>query len=93
MQIIRGGINDPAPFRYLHEAVRTVLTANENGAGQKRDTPPQEWFADKDAEYLELHCIPTKKSLWKIENFDDFIAARKQLIAAKFSHLLLDESE
>jgi hypothetical protein len=45
-----------------------LLTANENGAAQKRDIPPDEWFADKDAEYLTLHCIPTKKSLWKVEN-------------------------
>jgi hypothetical protein len=70
-----------------------LLTANENGAGQKCDTPPEDWFADKDQEYLELHCIPPKKSLWKLDNYEKFIEARKQLIAEKFRYLLLEESE
>jgi hypothetical protein len=70
-----------------------LLTANENGAAQKTDIPPAEWFAGKDAAYLELHCIPTKKSLWKLENYEAFIEARKALIAEKFAFLLVDEAE
>ena len=70
-----------------------LLTANENGAGGKRDIPPDEWFANKDPEYLELHCIPAKKSLWKNENFEKFIEARKQLIAEKFGFLLMDDAD
>jgi hypothetical protein len=70
-----------------------LLTANENGASQKRDIPPSEWFANKDAAYLALHCIPTKKSLWKLENYEAFISARKQMIAEKFEFLLLDDPE
>jgi hypothetical protein len=70
-----------------------LLTANENGASGKRDIPPDEWFADKDSEYLDLHCIPAKKSLWKLENFEKFIEARKQLIAEKFEFLLMDDAD
>jgi hypothetical protein len=68
-----------------------LLTAKENGAAGKCDTPPDEWFSDKDADYLESHCIPPKKSLWKMDNFDQFIDARKQLIAEKFKELLLED--
>ena len=65
-----------------------LLTAAENGAGGKSDTLPEEWFADKDEAYLEKHLIPKDKELWKIENYDQFIEARKKLIIEKFSYLL-----
>lgn len=70
-----------------------LLTAAENGAGGKSDTPPAEWFADKPEEYLDLHCIPRKKSLWQVENYDKFIEARGILICEKFADLLLEEED
>jgi hypothetical protein len=70
-----------------------LLTAKENGASGKHDTPPHEWFADKDADYLERHCIPTKKGLWNLDNFEQFIETRKDLIAGKFQELLLHDNE
>ncbi len=68
-----------------------LLTAKENGASEKTDTPPDEWFANKDDEYLALHCIPRNRKLWKLENFDAFIEARKTLIKEKFADLLLSD--
>ena len=65
-----------------------LLSAAENGAGGKSDTLPEDWFADKSEEYLEKHLIPRDKELWKMENFDQFIEARKQLILNKFSYIL-----
>ena len=64
-----------------------LLTMNENGAGGKGDTEPSEWFADKPDTYLKQHLIPQDPELWKIENFDKFIGARKQLIVDKFRKL------
>lgn len=65
-----------------------LLTARENGAGAKWDTPADEWFADKDETYLDLHLIPKDRDLWKLDRFEDFIEARKALIRAKFQYLL-----
>ena len=65
-----------------------LLTASENGAGGKRDIPPEEWFADKDAAYLDRHLIPRDPKLWRLDRFEDFIAERKKLIKTKFSYLL-----
>jgi hypothetical protein len=65
-----------------------LLTAAENGAGGKSDTPPDEWFKDKTPEYLAQHLIPADPELWKIDHFDDFINERKKLIKAKFAYLL-----
>lgn len=66
-----------------------LLTADENGAGGKADTLPEEWFKDKSNEYLDLHLIPKNRELWKLENFDGFIAERKKLILKKFDNLLV----
>jgi hypothetical protein len=69
-----------------------LLTAKENGAGGKTDTPPEEWFTKRMAEegdgYLTLHLIPKERELWKIENFERFIKAREKLILNKFSFML-----
>lgn len=70
-----------------------LLTARENGAGDKSDAPLDSWLKDKDEEFLSLHCIPAKRSLWKIENYEEFIEARKKLIVAKFAEILQNEDE
>jgi hypothetical protein len=66
-----------------------LLTAQENGAGGKTDTLPEIWFADKSTDYLKLHLIPEDKELWKLENFESFIEARKKLIINKFSNIII----
>ena len=71
-----------------------LLTQQENGAGGKSDTPPHEWFANgrADSSYLEKHLIPADPKLWHVDRFEDFIEARKKLIAEKFAGLLLSAS-
>jgi Protein of unknown function (DUF1524) len=66
-----------------------LLSREENGAGGKSDTPPDEWFMDKDPAYLEKHLIPDDPSLWRLDRFEDFIVTRKKLIRQRFSYLLV----
>lgn len=66
-----------------------LLTQQENGAGGKWDTPPDDWFAGKPVSYLDMHLIPPDAALWKLERFEDFLHERKKLILAKFSHLIV----
>lgn len=68
-----------------------LLTAEENGAGGKGSRLPEEWFNDKDDEYLDMHLIPKDRELWKLENYEKFIEARKKLILEKFEYLLQKE--
>jgi hypothetical protein len=65
-----------------------LLTAEENGGGGKNDIMPEDWFADKPESYLDLHLIPRDRELWKLENFERFVAERNQLILNKFDYLL-----
>jgi hypothetical protein len=70
-----------------------LLTAQENGAGGKSDTPPDQWFKDKGSEYLAKHLIPQDPALWQLDKFDEFIEARKGLILQKMRELKLVASE
>lgn len=65
-----------------------LLTAEENGAGGKRDIPPEAWFKNKSDRYLEMHLIPKDSELWKLDNFETFIKARERLIIEKFQHMI-----
>jgi hypothetical protein len=72
-----------------------LLTAVENGAGNKSATPPGEWFArsrfnsdQEHRDYLKLHLIPDDPALWELDRYEDFIAARKELIKLKFGYML-----
>ena len=66
-----------------------LLTQQENGAGGKSDMAPENWFADKDDDYLEMHLIPKDKNLWKLENYENFVEERKKLIEGKFGYLII----
>ncbi|MFI4847877.1 MAG: DUF262 domain-containing protein [Gimesia chilikensis] len=65
-----------------------LLSKEENGAGGKSNTLPEDWFKDKDSDYLKMHLIPTDPLLWKLDAYEDFLEARKELIRDKFSNLL-----
>ena len=64
-----------------------LLSREENGAGGKTDTPPAVWFSNKPAAYLEKHLIPKDEALWDLSRFEDFIAARKQLLLEHFRRI------
>jgi hypothetical protein len=66
-----------------------LLSREENGAGGKSDTLPEEWFVGKDKAYLDKHLIPADLNLWKLDRFEDFMAARKKLIRERFKSLLV----
>lgn len=66
-----------------------LLSREENGAGGKSDAPPDIWFANQSPAYFEKHLIPSDSALWKLEQFENFIAARKTLLREKFKHLLV----
>jgi hypothetical protein len=75
-----------------------LLSATENSA-EKSAAPPNEWFdisryssKDEQEAYLKLHLIPSDPELWKIENYEKFIEARKILIAEKFRFMLRDDA-
>ena len=66
-----------------------LLTREENGPGGKGDKTPDVWFADKDDDYLKLHCIPDNPELWKVERFEDFCTEREKMIMERLPKLTI----
>ena len=66
-----------------------LLTKDENGAGGKGAILPENWFVNKSIDYLNMHLIPLDRELWRIDNYEKFIEARKILIKDKFKDLLV----
>jgi hypothetical protein len=66
-----------------------LLTMQENGAGGKGDTLPEEWFEDKSKDYLDKHLIPADPDLWKLDRYEDFVEERKKLLQERFKFLLV----
>jgi hypothetical protein len=66
-----------------------LLTMAENGPGGKGNRLPDDWLADKDEAYLKRHLIPTDAALWKLDRFEEFIEARKELLREHFKFLLV----
>lgn len=71
-----------------------LLPAHQNSVADKGAKPLDQWLKTVDDDFLDLHCIPRKKSLWKPEKFEEFIEQRQMLILDKFKAMdLLDEEE
>lgn len=86
------GRKDLMKYREAHRnqlANCMLLTKKENGAGGKGDTSPDEWFAKKGKDYLDLHLIPNDPALWKLDRFENFIEARKTLIRNRFKDYIV----
>jgi uncharacterized protein with ParB-like and HNH nuclease domain len=66
-----------------------LLLAEENTA--KLDKPFEEWITTRDDGFKKRHLIPDVPELWKLERFNDFIEARKKLIAARLKKLFAAE--
>ena len=61
-----------------------MLAESDEEARVKEGSLPDTWFAGKSSDYLDAHLIPKDPTLWKVENFERFIAERKQLLLNAF---------
>jgi hypothetical protein len=65
------------------------LAAKPNRQISKR--PPEQYLAEiaiQHADRLAAQCIPTDRALWKLENYQRFLAARRELLARGVEELL-----
>ncbi|MBI5853076.1 MAG: DUF262 domain-containing protein [Planctomycetes bacterium] len=45
-------------------------------------------IADRHSERLAAQCVPMDRALWKVERFQEFLAARRELLATAINRLL-----
>ncbi len=69
----------------------TFLTAATNGA--LSDRPPHDYFKEVEESQpgaLESHWIPMDRDLWRVENYREFLAERRRMLADAANRLLDD---
>ncbi|WP_276302658.1 DUF262 domain-containing protein [Halorussus lipolyticus] len=79
---------DPMQAKQYEEAKNRIanlqlLTDEENA--RKQELPFDEWITTRTDPYRERHCIPNNPSLYKLENFPEFLNQREQLIRDKIT--------
>lgn len=72
------------PNRYQRNALANFTWLTKPCNKEISATPPEEYFPrynDKHPGILEKHWIPMDKRLWKVENYQDFLAERRVRLA------------
>ena len=68
---------------------RAILTRVANR--RKAARPPAEYLNEVDRQFpgaLEKQCIPLDKTLWEMDRYEDFLAARRKLLAEQLNKYL-----
>ncbi len=63
-----------------------LLEDDENRSKQAR--PFAEWINSRDESFRKRHFIPEDRALYEFERFEDFIAARENLLRERFKEVL-----
>ena len=83
-------INNSIKYRYAQEITnRAVLTATANRT--KSAQAAYDYLTDVKENFpnsLALQCIPNDDNLWKLENFELFLKARRQMLAEELNDFL-----
>ena len=84
------GRENRVKYQYAQELTnRAVLTCLANR--RKSDSATEEYLAHiqkSSPDALRKQCIPEDPELWKVENYQDFLSARRKLLAGEFNRFL-----
>ncbi len=88
----------PKALLYQHDYSRSAVNALANFTFLTQETnlavsdrPPAEYleeFAARHPGVVESHWIPMDRGLWQVENYPEFLAARRELLAAAANRFL-----
>ena len=73
------------------ETVANIVLITGETNRKLEDHPPDDYLVeiDKDGgDTLNAHCIPRDRELWKIENYEQFLVARRKLMAEATNRLM-----
>jgi len=71
-------IDDAANIAFLTEKANRKIS----------NTPPEKYLTEIDPAKLEKQFVPLDKNLWEIENYEDFLNHRRQIIVEKINDYL-----
>ena len=73
------------------EAVGNIVLITGETNRKLEDRPPEDYLAEIDQDggnTLNAHCIPRDRELWKIKNYEQFLLARRKLMAEATNRLM-----
>jgi len=88
-------MNNRIKYQYAQEITnRAVLTAvaNRTKSAQRAESYLEE-VKEKFPNSLKLQCIPENETLWKLENFEQFLKLRRQILADELNNFLENITE
>ena len=80
-QIDLGSVNALANFTFLTKETNLKVSAKDPAAYLAA-------YAEKDPALLSSHWIPLDPELWRVDRYEDFLAARRKLLAAAANDFL-----
>lgn len=86
----QSGITDDsqiAKFQQSFNRLGNLQLITEADNREKSDTDFEKWLKDRDPDYRDEHLIPDDDNLLKLENFEQFLAAREELIKQRLVKL------
>ena len=73
------------------EAIANIALLSGETNRKLGDRPPEDYLSEIDQDRgatLKAHCIPTDRELWKIDNYERFLEARRKLMADAANRLM-----
>lgn len=73
------------------EAIANIALLTGETNRKLGDRPPEDYLAEIDQDgggMLNAHCIPRDRELWKIENYERFLEARRKLMTDAANRLM-----
>lgn len=87
--IIPRSLLEKAEYEYtLIDDVANIAFLTEKANRKISNTLPERYLAEIDPVKLEKQFVPLDKNLWKIENYEDFLRHRRQIIVNKINEYL-----
>ncbi|MBA3241232.1 MAG: DUF262 domain-containing protein [Acidobacteria bacterium] len=83
----------PAHLKELRDDFENLALVIGSENSGKREVPLHKWLATRSPEYKKRHLIPTDKSLWHIERYEDFLIERRKLLRARLQQVFSSEGE
>ena len=80
--------------RYLRDETANLAFLGQKANNRIRARNPNEYLAEifgNDPRRLEAQFVPADQTLWELDRFEDFLSARRDLLAAAMNEVLADE--
>lgn len=84
-------LNARGTDRYLRDELANIAFLGAKANRRIRAEEPKIYLAaiaDENASRLESQLVPMDRSLWELERFEDFLAARRRLLAAAMTEIV-----